>query len=337
MPTRNNLKSAGHKADKFQISNFKFIDKELQQVRDLIERQLKVTGRDEAVKKLFLNFDICSGKMIRPALLLLSALACGKINERHIRVAAIIEMLHNATLLHDDVIDDGKLRRDRPTINSLFGNEHAILLGDFLLGRLFKLSARLEPGIFSFIASTAARICDGELRQTLHKNNWLITETDYLDMITDKSAALFSDCCFLGAVLAGAAEKEKRALSSFGLDFGIAFQLADDLFDIVGDEHKSGKTLGSDVNENKPTLALIYLLSKISWPRKNKLISRLNAGLVNKNSLLKLIESESAAGYVRSRITWFTDKAVVKLRPLKDSPAKKALIETAHFFARSAQ
>jgi len=334
MPIKNSLRSPV----KTDIAHtIKFVERELKQVRGLIERQLKVIRLGEGVKRLVSSLDVCSGKMIRPALVLMSGAACGPITDRHIRIAAIIEMLHNATLLHDDVIDEGRVRRGKPTVNSLFGNEPAVLLGDFLLSRLFKLCAQLEPDILTFIASTTARICEGELSQMIHRNDFSLNEKEYLKIITEKSAALFSDCCFLGALLAGACEKEKKALSDFGLNFGIAFQLADDLIDIVGDENKSRKTLGSDVNKNKPTLVLIDLLRRLTPAERKKLIRQLSAvrhGQVHNNdistkTLAKMVESKGSARYVRCQIGRFIERALFTLKALKDSAAKKALIDTA--------
>jgi octaprenyl-diphosphate synthase len=196
------------------------------------------------------------------------------------------------------------------------------------------MCAKFEPEVLRFITSVTASICEGELRQTIHRKNYNLSEEEYLQIITDKSASLFESCCFLGAFLAGADEKEKKALADFGLNFGIAFQLADDLVDIIGDENKSEKTLGSDVSKNKPTLALICLLRRLSRSEKKKLILKLNNDKIDTKALRKMIESKGSANYVRSQIALFTDRAVVKLRPLKDSIAKKALIETAKFINR---
>ena len=184
-----------------EVPAFKLIGGQLQKVKKLINEQLAASAKTTAVKQLLEYVNTSSGKMIRPGLVLLSGNAVGEIIDEHIHVAAIIEMIHNATLLHDDVIDDGQRRRGQPTINSLLGNESAVLLGDILLSRVFKMCIRLEQRIAKEIAATTARVCEGELRQVNQRQNWQLSETQYLDIITEKSASLFSSCCFLGGLL----------------------------------------------------------------------------------------------------------------------------------------
>ena len=154
-----------------------------------------------------------------------------------------------------------RFARGRPTINRLLGNESAVLLGDFLLSRIFLLCNELEPQINKKIASTTARLCVGELMQIAQKRNWHLSEKEYIEIIIEKTAQLFSTCCLIGASLSGADKEQSRRLADFGLNFGIAFQLADDLTDLTGDENRSGKTTGRDIDKHKPTLALIHLLS----------------------------------------------------------------------------
>lgn len=244
------------------VSAFRLIDDELGQVKELINEQL--AGCSEPVSRLLGTFSSCSGKMLRPGLVLLSYRvmrdgSCVKRNKQYdtrnthdelIRIAAVIEMIHNAALLHDDVIDEGQKRRGLPTVNSLWGNESAVLLGDFLLSRVFKMCAELKPQFQKVIAATVVRTCEGELSQIIQRRNWQLSESEYIEIITEKSAALFSSCCHLGGLLAGASETQIRSLTCFGLNTGIAFQITDDLVDIIGDESKTGKTLGSDVDKN---------------------------------------------------------------------------------------
>jgi octaprenyl-diphosphate synthase len=161
-------------SDVFQwggISAFQLINDELDRVKESISQQLALAKGDESISRLVVHLNTCGGKMIRPALLLLAGKAVGKIADEHIRVAAILEMIHNATLLHDDVIDEGQKRRGSPTVNSLWGNEGAVLLGDFLLSKVFKMCADLKPQVSKIIADTTARICEGELRQIVQRQN----------------------------------------------------------------------------------------------------------------------------------------------------------------------
>ncbi len=309
--------------------NFKLVANELEQVRGTISEQTNTFLSDESLDKLVRSFDIRSGKMVRPALLLLCGACCGDVTDKHIQTAAIMELLHNATLLHDDVIDEGQIRRGEATVNRIYGNEAAVLLGDFLLSRVFKMCAPLEFEIIKIISATAARICEGELRQTIHKRDWNLSQAEYIEIITEKTAALFSTCCRLGGYLAGAQESQAQLLSDYGLNFGIAFQISDDLVDIAGDENKSGKTLGSDADKNKPTLPLIFMLSRLDEKKRTELIKELNAEKSDPKKIKDVFESCGGTEYVREQIQTFVDNAVKSIKDLPDSGAKKALIETA--------
>lgn len=326
------------------ISNtFKLIAKELEAVTTIISKQLTLPNGNETVASLFESFKNRSGKMIRPALVLLSGACFGKITNKHIQIAAIMELLHNATLLHDDVIDEGQIRRGKPTINRLYGNEPAVLLGDFLLSRAFLMCSTLELEIIKIISKTTACICEGELRQTTNKHNWNLNETEYIEIITKKSAALFSTCCRLGGHLSDGNEKQIQSLSDFGLNAGIAFQIADDLVDIIGDENKSGKTLGSDVDKNKPTLALVYTLNQLDKQAKKKFIKELNTktsdslphGGVHRTTTIKaILKSHGSIEYVRNRVSEFINKASKSIADFEDNEAKKAMLETACFIRK---
>ena len=275
-----------------------------------------------------------SGKMIRPALVLLSGLCCGKITDRHIRVAAIIEMMHNATLLHDDVIDEGRIRRGAPTINSLWGNETAVLLGDLLLSRIFMMAAELESSTSKIIAEAAVRLCEGELKQTVQKNKWQLNESEYIEAITEKSAVLFSSACYLGGLLANASQTQARSLAEFGLNAGIAFQLTDDVLDIIGDENKTGKTLGSDMGTHKLTLAVIHLLGTTNDSERNGIIE---THLENKeihrdrDALINMLDRSGSLDYARRRSQEYVNAAVEALCDLERSAAREALVEMAEF------
>jgi len=323
------------------VPAFKLINGQLSRVKELIEEQLAVpdslkisSGAEKAMSNL--RRQVIRGKMLRPGLVLLSGACCGEITDVHIRVAAIVEMIHNATLLHDDVIDEGQKRRGEPTVNSLYGNEFAVLLGDFLLSRVFRMCADLEPRVTAVIAAATARTCEGELRQIIQKGNRRLSEPEYIDIITEKSAALFSSACLLGGLLSGASEEQLRRLSEFGLNTGIAFQITDDLLDIIGDENKTGKSLGSDIDKNKLTLALIHLLKEVSERERIAVIEELNAGSDNKQTLAEMLGHYGSLEYVCNRSQEFISKATASLTGLKESNAKEALIETARFVAGKA-
>jgi octaprenyl-diphosphate synthase len=330
---------------------FKLVAEPLNQVRRLIYEQLTapcpaIAGlnsfpreRSKDVNRLLEYINNRSGKMIRPGLVLLAGLCCGKITDEHIRVAAIIEMMHNATLFHDDVIDEGRIRRGLPTINSLWGNETAVLLGDLLLSRVFIMTADLEAPSAKVIAAAAVRLCEGELRQAVQKKEWQLTESEYLEAITDKSAVLFSIACYLGGLLAQASQSHVRSLATFGLNAGIAFQITDDLLDIVGDENKTGKTLGSDIGTHKLTLAVIHLLRTVNESQKCAIIDSYledNGVQHDKDALKRMLNRYDSLEYARTQIEKFTACAKRALDGLEQNEARNALIETAEFMAHRA-
>lgn len=335
-------------ASRTQIPVLGLIEEPLRRVRSLICEQLTehlpafagVTPsahlrRPGELDRLIEYVSGRSGKMIRPALLLLAGRCCGRITDEHVRVAAIIEMIHNATLLHDDVIDEGQKRRGLPTINRLWGNETAVLLGDLLLSRVFKMCAELEESQAArVIAAAAVRLCEGELRQAIQKHDWLLSEPDYIDAITEKSAVLFSSSCYLGAVLAGASREHAHSLADYGLNAGIAFQITDDLLDIVGDEQKTGKTLGSDVDKHKLTLAVIHLLKSVGAQERETLISSYlerKDSQHDRDALARILARHGSLDYARGRAREYAAKATQALAPLEQSRPKKALIEAAEF------
>jgi len=315
-----------------RIPAFRLIDSQLSRVKGLINEQLTSPAEVCDVNRLLKHVRGRSGKMIRPGLVLLAGGCCGKITDEHIRVAAIVEMIHNATLLHDDVIDEGQKRRGLPTINNLWGNEAAVLLGDFLLGRVFEMSAELGPQVAKIIANVAVRVCEGELRQIIQRQNWQLSESEYIDVITEKSAVLFSSACHLGALSAQATGTQARSLAEFGMNAGIAFQITDDLLDIIGDESKTGKTLGRDADKHKLTLAVIHLLGAVGEREKGAVISSyLERKQYDKDALTEMLGRYGSLEYTHSRAQEFVARAVGALGGLKESDAKDALIETAKF------
>ena len=335
--------------DKIETA-FKLIRNELDQVKHVISKQLTVCCGKIEVNRLLEHLDVCSGKMLRPGLVLLSYRAVKNASYEKqpkpdttaavsdtdvlIRVAAIVEMIHNAALLHDDVIDEGQKRRGAPTINKLWGNEYSVLLGDFLLSRVFEMCVDLQPSVTASIAAAVTRTCEGELRQTIQRRNWQLSESEYIDIITEKSAALFSSACRLGALLADADEDQLRSLGSFGVNLGIAFQISDDLLDIIGDEAKTGKTLGRDIDKNELTLALIHLLKASDDSHRMHCISRIAGG--DKKMLIEMLNRYGSLEYAVSRTQQFIARAIQSLTGLRASDSKDALIKTAEFVAQKA-
>ncbi len=218
------------------------------------------------------------GKRLRPALVFLVARACGgPVTADHVRLAAVAELLHTATLVHDDILDNAAIRRGSPTAHTVFGTEQTVLLGDYLFARAYELACRgSETEIAVFLARTAQAICVGEMLQIRNRGNLEIGEPDYFRIIEQKTAALYAACGFIGAHYGGGGPRESGAFSEFGRNVGIAFQIADDLLDLTGDERVLGKTLGTDVGHGKLTLPLIRMLEVLPEGERD----RVRAGIL---------------------------------------------------------
>jgi len=324
------------------IPPLELVKAELEQVKQLINEQIFFSSgskSDPNLERLLESLRTRGGKMIRPGLVLLSGKYYNSITDKHLIVAACIEMVHHATLLHDDVIDDGLQRRGKPTVNSIWGNESAVLLGDFLLSHVFKLSSELDPIVLKVIAESAIRLCEGELRQIVQKDNWQMTEPEYISVITEKSAALFSNSCYLGALLAKADESQAKLFSDYGLNSGIAFQITDDLLDIVGDEKRTGKTVGKDADKHKPTLAVIHLLNSVDKSERDKLIDTYLDGDNDKDKKAEFIEMLKDSGsleYATAQAQKYISLAIQALDSLPQNHTKDTLIETAKLMANRA-
>src|SRR4051812_37452178 len=213
------------------------------------------------------------GKMLRPCLVLLSGRACGRLTDAHVTIATVVEMVHMATLVHDDVLDEAELRRKGATLNHLRGNEAAVLLGDYLISHSYHLCSSLGSQYASrLIARTTNEVCEGELLQIDNRNRLELGEETYYQIITRKTAILCATSCALGAKLSGADEETVERLRTYGLSLGIAFQIQDDILDIVGDAGTVGKTLGIDIEKGKMTLPMIHFLR--TAPKEHRVLLR---------------------------------------------------------------
>ncbi len=321
------------------IEPFQIIEAELAQVINLMSKQLASCPYKSGVDELLNYIAGRTGKMLRPALVLLSGKCCGKITDEHFQAAAIFEIIHNATLVHDDVVDQSQIRRGRESVNHIYGNESAVLLGDFLLSKVFKMCAELRPQVAKEIASAAAITCEGELNQNLQKHNWQMSESEYLEIIADKTAALFRSCCKLGAFLAGANEQISQNLADFGLNTGIAFQIVDDLLDIAGDKNKTGKNNGNDFETAKPTLPLIHFLSSANKKEKSELLALLDSDIPAASIETEIKQKLKKSGsliYAKEQAQSLINEAIENLAPLPQSTAKTSLIDTATFILNRA-
>lgn len=204
------------------------------------------------------------GKQLRPALVYLAAKATGSVREEHHVVAKVVELIHTATLVHDDILDGAKLRRRLPTLNALHGPEAPVLIGDYVYARAFHLSVGLQDQTCSRLLSEITRtICQGEITQILHRYDFAWSEARYFEVIRDKTASLYAAAAKLGGHYAGATPAVCDALYRFGEDVGVAFQIVDDCLDLDGDEHVVGKSLGTDPARGKLTLPLLYLMQQV--------------------------------------------------------------------------
>ena len=318
------------------IPSFALIAPYLERASDLIYGSLTPPDSAGEMAPLLEHFRARSGKMIRPGLVLLGGACLGSVTDDHVRVAAMVEMIHDATLLHDDVMDDGQTRRGVPTVNHLWGNESAVLLGDFVLSRVFRMTAELDPPVGKVVAETAVRVCEGELRQVSQRRNWQLSEDEYISIISDKSASFFGGCCRLGGLLAHAETAHIEALHRYGLCAGIAFQIVDDLLDIAGNEARTGKTAQCDLNKSKLTLAVIHLLGSVDTAEKEKVHALLDHPEGAKGQLDALLAQHGSMEYAHERARGYVQQAIEALAPLPAGEARDALAETAHFMAHRA-
>src|SRR5215213_6870156 len=267
------------------------------------------------------------GKMLRPSLVLLAGKACGELSDAHVVIATVVEMVHMATLVHDDVLDEAELRRKGATINHLRGNEAAVMLGDYLISHSFHLCSSLESQLASrVIGRTTNRVCEGELLQIDNRNNLDLTEETYLEIITRKTASLCATCCLLGASYAGAHESVVEQLELYGLSLGIAFQIQDDILDIVGDVGTVGKTLGRDVEKGKMTLPMIHFLRTAPTEHRLLLRSLLQGNDADKAERIRnLILPSGSIDYARAKARQFVDEARSSLKCLKDTEPRRVL------------
>lgn len=300
---------------------------DLAEVECILARSMR--SRYPRVESLVEHVGHYRGKRLRPALLLLVARACGKITPAHHVLGAVVEMIHTATLVHDDVLDGATVRRHVPTVNSGWGTQASVLLGDYLFTHAFHLSATIgDARACELIGEATNRVCEGELRQGLERGNLGLSENEYFDLIDGKTAELIACCCRLGALFSGAAEEVVECLARYGRDLGLAFQIADDLLDLVGAEDATGKSLGTDLEQQKLTLPLIHLLEQAPAPLAGRLRQILSSPGNHKRETLRPYLGESdALAYARCRAEEFANRACTELACLPPSPCRDILAD----------
>ena len=307
------------------------IASELERCEEVLRREL--TSKDPFVDQLVKHAFRLGGKRLRPALVLLAAKAVGRVDDDHITLAAVLEMIHTATLVHDDVLDEATLRRHRETVNARNDNEASVLVGDFLFTHAFALASSLGTTYAcQTIGHSTNIVCAGELRQIHSRGNFALSEAEYLDIIEDKTAELCACCCRFGAHYAGATADVEESLDRFGRNLGIAFQIADDLLDVIGEETLAGKSLGTDLEKQKLTLPLIRLLNQGNETRRNEILRVLQSGKQEDHEILRAWLAEGdALAYTKARATWYADLASEELRVLPASTAREVLESLTRF------
>ncbi len=273
------------------------------------------------------------GKRLRPALVILAAGLFDYKGLHHYDLAAVVEFIHTATLLHDDVVDESQLRRNQATANALFGNAASVLVGDFLYSRAFQMMVEVNNmRVMTVLADATNTIAEGEVLQLLNCRDPDVDEENYLQVIRFKTAKLFEAAGRLGAILGGATLAEEEALATYGTHLGTAFQLVDDVLDYSGDDHEIGKNLGDDLAEGKPTLPLIFAM-RTGTPDQVNIVRHAieSGGKDGFEPVLKIIQQTGALDYTKQCAQKEADMATSAISTFRDSIYKQCLLELAEF------
>ena len=311
----------------------KLIKKEFNETDKLIKKQ--INSDVNRIPKLSKHIIDLGGKRLRPML----TISCAKMlkirNKNHIKLAAAVELLHTATLLHDDVVDESVYRRGEKTSHTLWDNKSSILVGDFLLGRAFQLMVETNSiECLSILSKAAAIIAEGEVLQLVETNNINIKETNYIKIIESKTAALFSSACEVGGVVSGANKSQKKKLFNFGKNLGTAFQLTDDALDYEGSSSKMGKNNGDDFYEGKVTLPVILALKSADKKEKDFWEKTFNKKVRNKTDLRiakKIIKDKDTINQTLKLANKYGEKAKNIMKDFESNPVRNALIDLVDF------
>ncbi len=305
------------------------IDRQLEAVGDTILEIL--SNRNDLTQEVVRYFFSAKGKLLRPALTLLGASVKGASadSERQaLRLGSAFEIFHSATLIHDDIIDSAAIRRNLQTVHLKWSPQVAVLVGDYLHDQAIKavFETRNQEVVELFL-KTAGEVCDGEIHELKERSNFALTEDVYLDIVDKKTASLLACTLACGGLMAGASPVEKKALYAFGQNFGIAFQIIDDVLDLTGSEAEFGKTLGADCMAGVLTLPFIHFFTVADADKKESLKGLLQSDFTGGHfqSILSLLRDEGSVDYALRRAQEFSDKARKELRVFDDSPARRSL------------
>ena len=309
----------------------RLVQEDLNQVNALIIE--KIHSQIGLIDDLSNHIIQSGGKRLRPLLVLLTSHACHYEGQDHITLAAMIEFFHTATLLHDDVVDESTLRRGRKTANELWGSKASILVGDYLFTQSVQLMVSVDQWkIVRLLAQTAHQITCGEVKQLVNRHNFALSIPEYLDVIHDKTALLFAAAASIGGILSQSADSIEKALYSYGLHLGNAFQLIDDALDYCSDPDSIGKNIGDDLADGKATLPLLHALKKGTVKQQEIIRTSLQEGsLVHLPAILTAISATNAIEYTREYAAQEVQLALRALEPIPDSRYKEALRDLALF------
>ena len=303
-------------------------------VNDLIYSQLQ---SDVAlINQLGIYIVNAGGKRMRPMLTVLAARAFNYQGKDHCAIAAIIEFIHTATLLHDDVVDESNMRRGRETANALFGNSASVLVGDFLYTRSFQMMTKLgNMKIMNILSDATNIVAEGEVLQLMNCNDPSTTEDSYMEVIYCKTAKLFEAATRLAAVVSGQNETIEQAMADYGKHLGTAFQLVDDIMDYTADAKEMGKNVGDDLAEGKPTLPLLYAMANSEGDEKQLISDAIEhcSGMEHLTQILAIMDKTGSLTYTQNKAEQEANKAIKALSVLEDSEHKQALISLAHIAA----
>ena len=309
------------------------ISEELEEIEHALKQNLNPYL--DLVSEVASHILFSGGKRLRPLLMILSARICGYKGNKDKTYSAIFEYLHAATLLHDDLVDGATLRRGKPVAHSLWGNSIAVLAGDFLLGRSLSIAA--ETGIskvIKIITKITEDMSQGEIHQLIRRENLDLTEDEYMEIIRRKTAVLMQGACWTGALIANASEKEEKALSEYGFNLGIAFQMADDLLDYTSDTSILGKEIGTDLKEGKLTLPVIYSLKEVNAEDRiimEKIITDKNFSFNDFEILIELLEKYKGLEYTKRLASEHIEKAKKSILFFEPSETKDLLFDIADY------
>jgi len=313
------------------LFSFELVSEDLIKVDEFIREQAK--SFDPGVEGYVSYVCDISGKRIRPALALLAGGSTGEITNKHLEIGSVVELVHLATLIHDDIMDDAKIRREMPTVSAKWGSSLSVLLGDCLFARALELATTFEdPEICRSVANAASAVCQGEILQSQRRFDLTLTREEYFHMIKSKTGALFAVSTELGARLSGASKEIQNQLHDFGMKVGTAYQIYDDCVDLIGKEENAGKTLGTDLTKGKLTLPVLNLIASGTETQRKKLNERLLLKEpIDVNTLAGIADYDGAIQRAVLTGKEILSQAREHLKDLEDSSHQKGLVHITNY------